>query len=132
MATPSVLDRDVMMVLRGTGDELGLQLEDITRPGVDGHAFGELGKRADVSPLLTVLDVASVADAETEYAACKALEGQIGTVKYGSGEEVVNVVVLKVRKVRAPQSLPVAVGSARVNDGNVLLWLEWLVQQKKA
>lgn len=66
--------------LTGTVDKLGKLSEDRTRPNVDGHALGELGRHSKPTQLESVAECASESAGETLMAGYKALQASMATV----------------------------------------------------
>jgi len=127
MSTPSFGDVDLMFVW-GRVDTVEGRVEDISRPGVDGHGYAAMGERGEVSTLTGLADDVSASDCEAKFEALKALVGgDPVTVTYGDGETVENVQVLGVRK----RPLPGAPGGVKLVAnawGSAMLTVgEWLL-----
>ena len=86
--------------IRGRIPPLGMGVKEITRPGVNGHAYKQIGNRAGVADLLVEKDVSSAENAAslvTDLAAFKGTDPV--TVTYNDGQSVENVQVLDVTPV---------------------------------
>ena len=66
--------------LTGAVDKLGKLSEDRTRPNVDGHAIGELGRHSRPTQLESIVDCASASAGETLTDNYKALQGTMATL----------------------------------------------------
>jgi len=75
----------------------GITLEEITRPGVVGVAYRQVGKRGDPFTVQTLVDVASAASAQTLIRGYKALQGTVVPVIDGIGNAWPYVLVMGVR-----------------------------------
>ncbi len=127
MATPQI-GAETFEIMRGAVDVLGEAVQDITRPGVDGHGHRQMGQRAMPSVLRTMKAFTSAATAAGGLDAYKVIQGgDLVTVTYSDGQTVTNVEVLHVREIRPPQKVvtPVGVTSSKVWN----LCCEWTVQQ---
>lgn len=98
----------------GTGD----QLEEITRPGVNGVAYRKLGKRGLPFQLRVLVDAANAAGARTKIINFKAMQGTSVTIVDNDGNSWPNAVALNVRHLRT-QKIENAVGA--VDGGEYLL-----------
>lgn len=114
------------LAIRGRVAKPGMAVEEITRPGVDGHAFKQIGKRAAISTLITLYDGISAADAELHISYSANLKGTIVTVVYNDGTNDQNVQVLEVEPVQVKR---VATAVGGLNNGNWLVTLRWTVQK---
>lgn len=83
MATIGALTLDLLSAVY---EPTGETVEEITRPGVSGHAFLRLGARGRPYALRGTLFVATAADADTFRAACLALQGTLVSVVDDAGE----------------------------------------------
>lgn len=114
------------VTLHGQIEPLGLQVESITRPGVDGHAFRRIGKRAEPSVLTGLLDVVDAAAVTAALAAYRATQGTIVTVVDGRGVTTNNVVVVMVKVI---ETRPVGVTSGGLNATPAfIIRSEWTLQ----
>jgi len=127
MATPKIGDTEFMFLF-GSVDEHEMALELIPRPGIDGEAAAELGKRASQSLLTTWSDHTSAANADTAYDAYKALiGGEPVTITYSSGQTVANVLLLGCERQGQPKQMAATTGSALRNAGTWILRCRWTV-----
>lgn len=109
------------ITLKGEVQPIGLMLEDITRPGVNGHAFREQALHAVPFDLLGVRDVNDLnAVATTMSAMITAYQGKIVTVVDDMGTSHANLVCLRVERVSA-QKLLAAVGGVSSGKGALLV-----------
>ena len=111
--------------MEGLPDEVGEELEEITRPNTDGHAYRELGKRSDPVWLQTVKDVADEATAHTRAATYKGYAGTLKTITWPTGRETPNCAILKVKIDRIKVG---ALGEGGTGNGSTLLTASWFVQ----
>lgn len=74
----------------------GERLRDVTRPGVNGHAYMLDGKDAPAARCLAIRD-AKQADLPTLRAAYKALKGTVVTIVDSDGETFLNHTIVEVR-----------------------------------
>ena len=113
-------------VMIGTVRRPGQELEDISRPKVDGVAYGKGAIRAPISTLRTVATAANAAAAatlENEYAE---LKGTLQTVADDHGTLTSNVIVLDAIPTRIKQG-GVMVGGADAADTYIVEY-EWQVR----
>lgn len=100
-----------------------MRLEVIDRPGINGHEFRELGKRAPLVRWLTECDTANPATLEASY---RALSGTLQTIinEDGSTVSVVRVELLAVTRRRVLAAVGGVVGTSG------LWWVvaEWALQ----
>ena len=115
-----------MIAIKGRVPKLGTAIEDITRPGIDGHSYKKLGKRATETTLETLCDVASAGAAEGHIDSCVALKGTLVTVTYTDGTNDEYVAVLDVVPVRVQKVVTPAGG---VRAGAWLVTMRWTVQK---
>src|SRR5688572_1753878 len=88
------------IVLRGEPEPVGLELEVVSRPGVNGHAYWEDAKRGRPFEMEGMIDFTSHALAETTFASLKAKQGKVATaVVDDRNKSWSNVVILSVEKV---------------------------------
>lgn len=100
MANPTVGGITFLRMAGAEALNCGWSVEDITRPGVSGHAYRYLGKRA--TPVSVICQVDSAAPA-TLRASCLALKGTLVTVALPEGGSLTSVMVLDVEwQVPAP------------------------------
>lgn len=126
MATPSI-GASTFDYLWGTVPPIQASTVDITRPGIDNHAYRDGGARSEVGQLFTVKGYSTAANAETAHLANLGLvDASPITVTYSNGETVTNVQPLNVRKQKQIQEVKTRSGGS----GNFLLWEIWTVQQR--
>lgn len=102
-----------------------MRYDEITRPGVDGHAYQAIGKRAPVVQVQTMHDADSVV---TVRAAALALVGTLVTVTLPDGGTVTQVFVKDVAVVGIKKTLK-AVGG--ITAGSWMVRLAWALQPNK-
>jgi hypothetical protein len=117
--------------LRGEVEPLGMVLEDVTRPGVNGQAYRQVGQRGQAFEMVGVADYASLAAANTAYASLKALVGSPGSIidDYAITSSL-NIILLDVRRlgIRPVRS---AVGGLLAGSGQALLTVRMTLQRVK-
>lgn len=115
------------ITLKGEGELLGMALEDVSRPGVKGHAYREDAKRAEPFWMTGSADYASLALANLAYADLKASVGKPATVLDDYGVTWLNLMLLRVDCIR---KIPVrnAVGGLLGGAGQALLVARMLFQ----
>ncbi len=84
--------------LQGATQRLGQRLEEITRDGVDGHAYRKQGKRGMPFQMIGVMDCDTLSGATTTYNALKGIEGSIVSVIDDVGDSLSGVALLSVEK----------------------------------
>lgn len=114
------------ITIRGAVDTgAGENLENITRPHVDGIAFRKIGKRGRPVEVVTVVDVASGSAAKTEFENYEALQGTLITVVDDAANSWANVAVLSVHRAGI-RAVTTPVGGVR--GGAWLLRCRWTLQ----
>lgn len=109
------------ITLRGQVQPLRLMVEDITRPGVNGHAFREMARHGDPFELTGVTDVNSLADAKTAFdAMVSAWSGRLVNVVDDLGATHANLMCLNVERVESFKLLR-AVGGVSNDKGAMLI-----------
>ena len=125
MPTSKIGDYEFITIggsLQGTAESL----QEITRPGVDGHAYRKAGKRGRVSELNPVVDVASAADAAALVVNVLALVAADPLTIYDDqGQSLSNVKVVSADHLRT-QTVATPVGG--VNGGDHLVSFRVMVQ----
>ena len=96
MANPTIGGYE-MISIQGRPAHLGESVEEITRPGADGHAWKYQGLRSEQRQLTTVSDFASAGAARAEMAGYAALKGQLVTIVDDFGQTYTDVMILDVR-----------------------------------
>lgn len=112
--------------LRGQVAEPTLQLEDISRPGVNGVAVREVHRRAEPFEMIGTRDADDTAAANTLLSELQALQGKLVTLIDGYGVTWNNVVVWKAQRVNNDKILKAA-GGVSTNKG-ALLTVRFLMQ----
>ena len=105
----------------GQVQPLGLQLEDVTRPGVDGHAYRRVARHGPPFELVAHLDVDDNAAADATFRAMvAAYQGRAVTVVDDMGTSHAGLMCLGVRRVDAFRVLS-AVGGISAGKGAMLV-----------
>ncbi len=105
----------------------GEQVEEITRPGVDGIAFRRIGKRGFPFRLQTTLDVESSAQAKAHIISCKSLQGSVVNFTDGVGQTWNNYIVLRVTHTET-RRIQTAVGGLSGSNAAYLVSMAWTLQ----
>jgi hypothetical protein len=111
-----------VITVKGAPAPVGTVVADVSRPGVTGHAFQELGARAEPVVMESVIDCTDNAALKAEILEYVALQGTLVTVVDDLGNTWTNVMVLRVR---TGQGKYVASAVGGVNGGNYLLRATW-------
>jgi len=98
MATPSIGSIQFTSLI-GRVTKPGKQPTDITWPGMDGHGYFNIGKRAPLSQLITLCDLDSAGAAESHHSDCVDIKGSLQTVTYADGQNDTNVAIVEVVEV---------------------------------
>ena len=114
-----------VITIKGGLTPPGESVEEITRPGHDGHAYKRFGERAPRAELTSIRDVDAVAGVAAHILACVALKGTLITVIDDVGVTMNNVMVIEVETVRS-REVGTPVGG--VTAGNHLIAMRWLMQ----
>jgi len=85
--------------LRGEPEPVGMEVEVVTRPGVNGHAYWEDAKRGRPFDMEGYVDKGSFSDAASAFELMKAKQGKVGTVTDDRGRIFLNVAILGVERV---------------------------------
>ena len=101
----------------------GDRLEDITRPGLDGQAFVNIGKRSDPKTNISCRDFANEAAALAAVLAYELLSGTLQTVTDSSGVAFTNVLVRFVDL--RMQKIGTSAGGMSGSTPACLLWGTW-------
>jgi hypothetical protein len=108
------------ITFKGQVQKLGMHLEDVTRPGVDGHAFRKESQKSATFQLEGRRDVDNNAAAGTLFATLKSTyQGKIVTVVDDMGTTHTNLVCLDVERVDSFTLLR-AVGGVSTSKGAFL------------
>lgn len=113
------------ITLRGSINPTGTDVIEITRPGVDGHAFMDMGKHAGKSQMQSIADVSNASGAKAAILAYKALKGTLITVTDDTGQQYTNVLVQEVIATN-PKNVKTPVGG--LVGGSYLLSANWVLQ----
>jgi hypothetical protein len=89
-------------VMRGHPVALGEVVEDISRPGEDGHAVRRLGRRGPPFQVETTVDLGSAVSAQEAAAAYASYKGSIVAMTDGTNCNWTKVLVLEVRATWQP------------------------------
>ena len=108
-------------------EELGESYRDISPPWGDGHAFQEMGLKAEPGQALTMIDLMNAAACRSEFTTYKAMQGpSLITVVDDHGNTVYYVKVKRVWIVDQHKNEN-AVGG--INGGDYMLVCGWLLQE---
>jgi hypothetical protein len=127
--TVDATDYEFTLLVAGEVDQLGELVEEITRPGIDGHAYRQLGLRAepfDLTALVDIEDDSSTDPIQARMATYKSLQGSLCDLEDGFGETYSNLMILGVRLLSA-QALVGSVGHIS-NDPAYLLSVGFTLQ----
>lgn len=94
MATPQIGSFSFITMRGARPLAPALRVEEITRDNADGHAFRDIGSRADRVEVVTLVDNSAPATLEVNY---RALMGTLVTVAMPEGLSITNVMVHDVR-----------------------------------
>lgn len=117
------------ITLKGEIQSLAKVVDDVTRPGVDGHAYRENAKRGRIYEMVGLRDYLDNAAAVAEYADLMALQGTIVTVIDDRGATAQNVMVLEVERLALEPMLK-SVGGLVANS-TYLMTMRFLMQNTK-
>jgi len=92
---PSIGSIELLTLSGAVNPGTGEQVEEITRPGVDGVAFRRIGKRGIPFRMQSVTDVSSSYNAQNHINACKALQGTVIDIEDATGRTWSNYIVLR-------------------------------------
>jgi len=95
------------------------QVEDVTRPGVDGVALRRMGIRGETFVLNCIADYATEATFQAAYTALRALAGKVVSWINNEGTTLNNLGVTRVRLVRK-QKIRGAVGGLAGTSGTLI------------
>ena len=104
----------------------GMGVEEVSRPGTDGHAFAQTGQMSPETSAISIADFTDPFSLNAELALYMALKGTLATVVSDVGLSKSNVMVLDVQLARGHQRGSTAVGG-RV-AGDYLLTCRWRLQ----
>ena len=104
----------------------GENLEEITRPNVDGIAYRKTGKRALPFQMISTVDVDSAEDAKDLLLDYKLLQGSLWTIEDDTGKEWENVAVIEIEHLYT-RKIEGAVGGVSTNK-EYLMACRWSLQ----
>lgn len=116
-----------------TGDinpGIGQQLQELTRPGVDGVAYRRIGRRGVPFQLKSTRDVATIVDAYNLVHFYKELQGEIIDMRDEREVEWFNVVVLRC-EVKRPRFVSGMAGGLSSSTSGYLVEVTWLLQMSE-
>ena len=114
------------ITIKGTPRPMGMETEPLTRPGVDGTAFRELGTRGQPFQVTTIVDVDDAADAKTALESYAALRATLVTLTDDLGNSWANVMVIDVEPIEV-KAVESGVGGLS-QTGGVLVSARWTLQ----
>jgi hypothetical protein len=86
------------ITLKGEIQSVAQTVDDITRPGVDGHAYRQRGKRGRIFEMIGLRDYLTHGAAAAEYVNLMALQGTLVGVTDDRGATAAAVMVLEVER----------------------------------
>ena len=113
--------------LRGQLMPTAETVEDITRPGKDGHAYRWLGERSEPQMLASLADVTGLASATATCTAYRALQGSLVTVVDDFGDTRANVMVQSVSGIRF-RKIASAAGGLHDASASYIVSANWQFQ----
>lgn len=102
----------------------GEEVENITRPGVDGVAYRKLGKRAVGQRLMALVDVADIAARLTLIQSASALRGTLITMYDNFGQAWTKMLVVRAEEHKT-EPVRGAIGGIAGTAGTLLVTLEF-------
>jgi hypothetical protein len=105
----------------------GMQVEDVSRPGVNGVAFRLLQRRGEPFRLASTVDVANLAAANTLLLDYKEMQGTLQDVEDEHGTVWSNLMVLSVRTRQRQYTVGKSGGLVVGNTGYLVL-ADWVLQ----
>jgi hypothetical protein len=116
--------------LRGEVEPLSMLLEDVSRPGVDGHAYRQEGRRGRIFQMLGTADCATLALASAAHATLKARVGNAAAVVDDYGVMTTDLMLLDAERLRIS---PIAgvVGGLLGGGGQALLRVRLVLQKMR-
>ena len=109
--------------LEGELDDLGVVVQEITRPAADGHAFRAIGLKTSPARLISTVDSQTAELATQTIERYKAMQGSISTI-YMRGISHSPYLILNVRPMGRRQ---VAASSGGLVNGTWIIQCEWTV-----
>jgi hypothetical protein len=118
------------ITLKGEVQALAPVVDDVTRPGVNGHAYWEAGSRGRPFEMVGYLDCATTSSARVFYLAMAAWRGKLASFMDDYGLTGQNAMMLEVEKLRiVPLRSPV--GGTLGGGATVLLIMRFLMQMTR-
>lgn len=118
MTTPSIGSYNFLSMIGPALGPPAETLEDISRLGLDGHAYRKVGKRSEPVQVQTLIDVADAAAAKTLTENYLGIQGTLVTVTDAHGNAEEHVCVLRVGDFRVSEF---KTGVGMTSDANTLL-----------
>ena len=115
---------DVLTITGGIVPGTGENLQDITRPRVDGVGLRKLGKKGRPFSVTTFADMDTAAETKTVMESYKAKQGTLVTVVDDMGQSFTNVAVLDVTPNPPTRGLTASGG---LTAGEYVLSCVWLL-----
>jgi len=126
VSNPSI-DNNEFAIMTGIMYGLAETLEELKRRNIDGHAFRRTGKKAKVSTVRTVVDVADVDAAEALQLVYEGLKTEVVTVVDGRLKQHDNVVVVDVM-VDIMDPVTTVIGGINGPGSGYVVEATWLLQ----
>ncbi|MBN46294.1 MULTISPECIES: hypothetical protein [unclassified Methylophaga] len=131
MATPEFyfenLTFDFVTLTGDMNPGTGHQVEELSRPGVDGVSYRRIGRRGLPFQMKSVRDVINIADAYNLVHSYKDLQGQIIDIFDERGVDWYNIMVLRCQP-RAPRYVDAMAGGLSGAANGYVVEVEWLLQ----
>jgi hypothetical protein len=122
MATPSIGGYQFIEFQGELPIPRRMTVDEITRPNIDGHAFVQVGQRANKVSIRTTVDTADPTSLANSHSS---LQASLVTVVCPDGTSLSNVLVERYRKLDAKFCVSVVGGLA---GGSWILTSEWTLQ----
>lgn len=117
---PASINTIPFVTLKGQVQRAGLVVEDVTRPGVDGHAYRELARMGKPFEMIGMRDCLTFTTANAVYDALLLMQGTLVPVTDDYGAVFTGVMLLEVEKL---ELRPIRTPVGGVEAGS----LAWLV-----
>jgi hypothetical protein len=118
--------------LRGEPEPVGLEVQEVSRPGQNGHAYWEVGKRGRPFEMEGYADYTSASAAATSFDAMKGKQGQVASSLLDDrGRTYFDVAVLSVEKVGIRPLAGSVGGLVPAGTGFALLIVRFRLQSTK-
>lgn len=124
---PPTIGSEDFITMEGTLNHLGEVVQDISRPGIDGHAARKLGRKAAEATVRTFRDVEDAAAAKARSLTYLNLRGSVVAVIDGLGNFWTNVLIQDVR-VDPPQRTVNPVGGLEASPGKFVVPATWTLR----